>query len=190
MPSVEAMVRSSPAGRFLDQQVSFLQQTTVGMPNTDLCLDTFFQILCVQVCIVRYQHDYPQCPAMYAICSIATATLPLLTFVICVLQTAGSAILNQGTDSVELAKPFLQGQQLIQNEREASGHEAAPRHALLCLQLPVLQLSPVLLATTCTFLRLLRMECVCCWQTHAHSPVCHMYEVYIVNLLEELCDIA
>lgn len=89
---------------------------------------------------------------MYATSSIATATLPLLTFMICVLQTAGSAVLNQGTDSIELAKPFFQGQQLVQNEREAPGHEAAPRHALLCLQLPVLQLSPVLLASTCTFL--------------------------------------
>ena len=56
----------------------------------------------------------------------------------CTLQTAGAAVLNQGTDSIELAKPFFQGQQLVQNEREASGHEAAPRHALLGLQLPAL----------------------------------------------------
>ena len=33
--------------------------------------------------------------------------------------------MNTGAESVELAKPYLQGQQLMQNDREVSSHDAA-----------------------------------------------------------------
>lgn len=44
-----------------------------------------------------------------------------------VVQAAPAAV-NQGKDSMELAKPFFQGQQLLQTDREAPGQEAPPRY--------------------------------------------------------------
>ena len=44
------------------------------------------------------------------------------------LQTPGLANLNHGPSDVELAKPYFDGQQLVQNNREASGHEASARY--------------------------------------------------------------
>lgn len=44
-------------------------------------------------------------------------------------QAAGAASLNQGPSDVELAKPFFDGQQLVQDDREPAGHEASARGA-------------------------------------------------------------
>lgn len=43
------------------------------------------------------------------------------------MQAAGAASLNQGPSDVELAKPFFDGQQLVQDDREPAGHEASAR---------------------------------------------------------------
>ena len=43
------------------------------------------------------------------------------------MQAAGATSTNQGLGSIELAKPFFDGHQLAQNEREAPGHEASTR---------------------------------------------------------------
>ncbi len=47
----------------------------------------------------------------------------------CTLQASGAASLNQGPTDVELAKPFFDGQQLVQEDREPPGQEAAARRA-------------------------------------------------------------
>ena len=67
--------------------------------------------------------------------------LHMLTHRPCPMQAAGAAALNTGRESVELARHFDQGQQLIQPEREAPGHDAAPRHDLLYPLLATMSLS-------------------------------------------------
>ena len=43
------------------------------------------------------------------------------------IQGSEAAMLNQGLSSMEFAKPLFDCQQLVHDEREASGHEASAR---------------------------------------------------------------
>jgi len=86
--------------------------------------------------------------------------------------------LNQGPSDVELAKPFFDGQQLVQDDREPAGHEASARSLHTLHSMP----SHFLHSICCCSSELLPIMCA-----FAVQYACHRHEHCCTSSKEAAC---